>query len=163
MPTTSSVEQSEIVCRRLIEESLNPRNSASFDELYDPHFINHDSAPGTTTDVEGLKQHYQMFRAAFPDYWETIDSVITRGDTMVVRSTVSGTHRGQWKGIAPTGKRVKAIRIRILRVVGGKIAECWGGADPLGLMQQLGAIPPVGQSGRSKDGAHRTGADPCYL
>ncbi len=163
MPTNSSAEQTEIIIRQFIEAIINPRNSAAFDELYDPHFVNHDTAPGASVGIEGLRQHYRLFRAAFPDYWETIDSIISRGDTLVVRSTMYGTHRGAWKGILPTGRRVRATRLRILRIVNGKIAEGWGSIEPVGLMQQLGAIPPRGQSWRAQHRPNWTAADARYL
>jgi hypothetical protein len=35
---------------------------------------------------------------------------------------------------------------RIIRISEGRIAEQWGQDDNLGLMQQLGVIPPPGQS-----------------
>lgn len=64
-----------------------------------------------------------------------------------------GTTRGwcraggrQFEGVAPTGKRVEFIGHSIDRVADGKIVECWGEVDMLGVMQQLGAVPEPGQS-----------------
>jgi predicted ester cyclase len=58
-----------------------------------------------------------------------------------------GTHRGDFQGIAPTGKSITQTGIDILRLAGGKVSERWGEFDNLGLMQQLGVIPAPGQAG----------------
>jgi predicted ester cyclase len=60
---------------------------------------------------------------------------------------VRGTHRGEFMGIAPTGKHVTVTAITIFRVEEGKIAELWNNVDALGLLQQLGAIPQMTQAG----------------
>ncbi len=62
---------------------------------------------------------------------------------------VRGTHKGNLGPVPATGKQVTVTGIWILRLAGGKIAEQWGVFDSLGLMQQLGAVPPPGHSGDS--------------
>jgi predicted ester cyclase len=62
------------------------------------------------------------------------------GDRVATRWTLRGTHRGEFAGIAPTGKAVSVAGIIIWRVAGGKIREAWGSYDALGLMQQFGVI-----------------------
>ena len=73
--------------------------------------------------------------------------MIAEGDKVVGRVTMRGTHRGALMGIAPTGKHVTMTGIGIFRVEEGKIAEMWDNQDVLGLMQQLGAIPQMAQTG----------------
>ncbi len=63
-----------------------------------------------------------------------------------MRKTFSGTHQGEFIGIDPTDKPVEFNVIDIHRVVDGKITEHWAVADMLGLMQQLGVIPPPGKT-----------------
>lgn len=61
-----------------------------------------------------------------------------------------GTHRGEFLGIAPTGKRIVYTGFDMSRVSGGRIVEAWAGYDALGLMRQLGAVPaPVRSEGDS--------------
>ena len=88
-----------------------------------------------------------IFRSAFPDFKATIDDIIAEGDKVVIRQTFSGTHKGEFMGIAPTGKRVSFGVMDIVRIAGGKFVEHWGQMDSMGMMQQLGAIPTPGQSG----------------
>jgi predicted ester cyclase len=55
-----------------------------------------------------------------------------------------GTHTGELLGIPPTGKPVDVTGIWIDRVQGGKIVEEWGVSDQLGMLQQVGVVPPPG-------------------
>ena len=65
---------------------------------------------------------------------------------MVTRTTWRGTHQGAFLGIPPTGKQVNVTGIDISRVASGKFVEHWQSADNLGLLQQLGVVPPPGQA-----------------
>lgn len=82
-----------------------------------------------------------MFRAAFPDWTESVDDVVAEGKEVVIRVTGRGTHEGEFQGVAPTGRSVTATGVGIGRIENGRIAESWAEYDALGLMQQLGAIP----------------------
>jgi len=85
-----------------------------------------------------------MNHTAFPDFQVTVEDVVAEGDKVARRVTLSGTHKGEYMGIPPTGKQMTMGVITIERIEGGKIAEQWGEADMLGLMQQLGVMPPPG-------------------
>ncbi len=73
-----------------------------------------------------------------------IEDLIAEGDKVVCRFTASGIHQGEFMGIPPTEKRVTIMEIRIYRIIGGKIVECWGLFDQMGLMQQLGVKQSMG-------------------
>ena len=60
------------------------------------------------------------------------------------RGTWTGTHKGEFMGIAATGKKVEVQEVHIARMVGGKMAEHWESVDQLGMMRQLGVIPEQG-------------------
>jgi len=87
-----------------------------------------------------------MYRTAFPDVHFTIEDQIAEGDRVVTRWTARGTHQGPLVGIPPTSKQVTMSGIAIYRLVDGKIVEQWGVNDMLGLLQQLGVVPILGQS-----------------
>ena len=61
--------------------------------------------------------------------------------------TERGTHKGDYMGIAPTGKQYTLTLIVISRIIDDKILECWMVSDLLGQLQQLGVIPAMGQAG----------------
>ena len=95
---------------------------------------------------EELKHHIALYEAAFPNYELIAENMIAEGDKVVVRSTFRGTHKGDLMGIAPTGKQVTMPLILIYRIADDKIVEHWMQADALGMLQQLGVIPPMGQA-----------------
>jgi steroid delta-isomerase-like uncharacterized protein len=108
------------------------------------HFVqDHDPAvPGLPPGPAGLKPIIAGFRAAFPDLQVTVEDQIAEGDKVVTRYTMRGTHQGAFMGLPPTGKHVTVSGIQIERVVQGQIVEHWRKSDDLGMMQQLGAVPP---------------------
>ena len=83
----------------------------------------------------------EMMYAAFPDARHTIDETLEIGDRVVLRGRFSGTHTGEFMGLAPTGKEIAITFMNIDRFAGGKLIEHRAEVDMAGLMQQLGAIP----------------------
>lgn len=88
-----------------------------------------------------LIEHIAVFETAFPCYELTADDILTEGDKVAIRATFRGVHRGDFQGIAPTGREVAIPVWLIYRLAGGKVAEHWMVADSLALLQQLGALP----------------------
>jgi steroid delta-isomerase-like uncharacterized protein len=140
-----SPEELKARSRRVIE-AMNQQNLAVLDELYAPDVVVH-SGLMTTQGLEAYKQGLAQGFTAFPDSQITIEDQIVEGDKSVVRFTESGTHQGDLMGITATGKRYQGNGISIARLdVNGKTAEVWISFDFLGMMQQLGVIPPLGQA-----------------
>ncbi len=81
---------------------------------------------------EGLLQR-------FPDFRIAIEDQIAEGDKVVTRVTFHGTHRGEFRGIPPTGRQVAYRGIAIDRIGEGRVVEGWHQADDLELLRQLGA------------------------
>ena len=143
-----SAEQNKALVRRFVEEIFNRGNMSVADEIGAPDFVEHEELPpGIPSDREGVKQLTTMLRSAFPDFKATIDDIIAEGDKVVIRMTWSGTQKGEFMGIPPTGKSVTFGVIDILRIAGGKMVEHWGQMDEMGMMQQLGVIPAPGEGG----------------
>ena len=139
-----SLEENKALYRRWFEEVVTTGNLALADELLAPDYPLHFPGLPAPVDREGHKQLVLMFRAGFPDWREAVDDVIAEGDKVVIRVTGSGTHEGEFQGMAPTQVRVTATGIGIGRIENGRIAEAWAAYDALGLRQQLGAIPTPG-------------------
>jgi predicted ester cyclase len=79
------------------------------------------------------------FRASFPDFTMKIVALFAEGDTVVGHFQCSGTHRGAWNGIQPTGKRFQDVdEIYIFRVRDGKLTSFLAVEDNLTRLQQLG-------------------------
>jgi steroid delta-isomerase-like uncharacterized protein len=140
-----SNEHNKALARQLVEEVFNRGNLRVVDELLAPDFVEREVLPpGIPSGREGVKQLTAMFRGAFPDLKVSIDDIIAEGDRVVIRLTWTGTQRGEFMGIPPTGKPVSFGVIDILRFASGKCVEHWGQMDSMGLMMQLGAIPAEG-------------------
>jgi steroid delta-isomerase-like uncharacterized protein len=130
------------VTRRFFEEAWNTRDMALIDELISPNYTAHDpSAPDFGRGPERIKKMVSMFCTAFPDLRVTVEDVVVQGDKEVVRWTARGTYKGEFMGVAPTGRQVTVTGIDIARIAGGKIEEIHNNWDALGLLRQLGAVP----------------------
>ncbi len=140
-----SIEENKALIRRSLEEIWNKGNHDATDTFYAVDGIDHNAPPGSPPGFGFMKQFHTMVFAAFSDVRVNVKDFIAEGDKVVCRFTASGTHQGEFMGIPPTGKQFTIMEIRIYRVVGGKIVECWGLFDQMGMMQQLGAIPPMGE------------------
>ncbi len=139
-----SVEENKAVELRFFEEVVNKGNLAVIDELVAANFVDRAALPGAASDREGYKQFFAAVHSAFLDFHSTLEDMIAEGDKVVQRFTVRGTHKGEWMGIAPTGKQIEVGGIAIHRLAGGKIVEDWASMDMLSMMQQLGVAPPPG-------------------
>jgi steroid delta-isomerase-like uncharacterized protein len=143
-----STEENKAIVRRNFEEAWNKGNLAVVDELFALDYIGHFAVhPEPVSGIEAYKQFMSGYIVAFPDAHFDIEDIVAEGDKAATRWTVRGTHRGNLAGIPPTGKQVTVTGMWILRIAGGKIAEQWGINDTLGMMQQLGVVPPPGQGG----------------
>src|SRR5438067_1187697 len=94
-----STEANKTLVRQAIDEMFNQGNPAAVDKYVAADFVEHQTMPGLPPGREGLKQMITMMRRAFPDLKFTIEDVIAEGDKVAVRSTVTGTHKGDWMGI----------------------------------------------------------------
>jgi steroid delta-isomerase-like uncharacterized protein len=136
-------KENKALSLRADEELFNRGNMDVADELFAASFMFHD--PANHEDWHGpesVKQYAAMMRAAFPDLRYTVEDQIAEGNRVSTRYTASGTHEGELLGIAPTGNRVEITGISIMRIEGGRIEEIWENYDALGMLQQLGVIPP---------------------
>ncbi len=138
-------EKNKEVVRRYMEQIWNERRLDRIEQFFAEDFLHHD-APGAT-DRDSTKMVIGMILDAFPDFQITIADEIVEGDRVVTRQTISGTQQGELMGIPATGKRVDFSGISIFRLAGGKIVELWALSDNMGMMQQLGVLPPVGVAG----------------
>jgi steroid delta-isomerase-like uncharacterized protein len=141
-----STEENKALVRRLLEE-FNKHNMAGVEELAAPDWVFHGPGVVGDTHLAGLEPMGRAFLTAFPDAHWAMEDMIAEGDKVAYRCTFRGTHQGEFMGIPPTGKVVTYMCIYIDRFAGGKWVEEWGSIDLLGLMQQLGAIPQMAQTG----------------
>jgi len=135
-------EENKAALQRFYEEVLNKHNLALIDELAAPNFVDHNPSPGQTPGREGLKDSFRQMLAAFPDLRVTVDDLLAEADKVAAHITMKGTHKGEFMGIAPTGRQVEMRISDIVRIAGGKAVERWGVEDSLGMLTQLGVVTP---------------------
>ena len=99
---------------------------------------------GPMPDPESLKRGFAALHEAFPDIRIAEAESIREGDKAAFRWLMSGTHKGEFLGVSPTGKRVEAMGMDIVRLAEGEIVEHWGEFDVMGMLRQLGVIHPPG-------------------
>ena len=136
-----SISENKATITRFIEEVLNLEKLDRVDHLVLPDFVELDPFPGQPPGRDGLKAVVALFRSAFPDMHWVIEEMIGEGDKVASRFSWTGTHRGEFMGVQPTGKRVVVTGMVIDRLVGGKMADSRIRMDTMSLMRQLGAIP----------------------
>ena len=136
-----TAEDNKADVRRFIDEILVKKNIAAIDEHLSPDYVEHDEMPGVGPGREGLKQMLGMYLGAFPDLMVHVEDIIAEGDKVVVRVRTTGTHSGDFMGIAATGKKVDFGEMHMVSLSGGKMVEHWGIMDNMTMMQQLGVVP----------------------
>ena len=138
-----SLEKNKAVVRREID-FWNGGDADRIGEVYAADYVGHEVNGAHGGDRDQVRQAAAAVFAAFPDFHLTADFLIAEGDLVVKRWTVRGTHKAEYMGIPPTGKEIVVTGCNVLRIVGDMVAEIWGHTDTLGMLQQLGVIPPMG-------------------
>ncbi len=105
----------------------------------------HDPAPDQGDGPEGFMDFFKKFRAAFPDLEVAVDHMAADDENGAMAYTITGTHKGEFHGVAPTGKKIEARGMQIARFEDGRIAERWGSSNELGIFKQLGVDPTGGK------------------
>jgi len=140
-----SAQENKEKARRMMGEAFGQSKPEVVDEILDPNFVCYDpnSEAGEVRGADRIKGEIEYFHNAVTDLAYTIEDQIAEGDKVVTRYTLSGTHRGEFFGVAPTGKRIEMSGIQIDRFdeESGKIVEEWPEYDLLGAMKQMGAVP----------------------
>jgi predicted ester cyclase len=130
--------------RKIVEKALadfsDPLRRDEYFELYAPEIVLHGYG-GVGPGIDSVKRYYSAFWDAFPDARVAADDIIEAHDKVVVRFSLTGTHRGTILGLDGTGKAIQLTGMTILRFEGQRCVERWSVTDSLALAAQLGAFP----------------------
>jgi predicted ester cyclase len=119
-------EQNKALVQRYYDEVLNGRNLDAVGDYFTDERV-----------VEGVQRGCFSYFQSFPDLHCSIDELIAEGDRVFCRSTITGTHDGEYKGIPPTGRHVASESAEVFRIAGGKFVGYWCLTNVAGLMRQL--------------------------
>jgi serine phosphatase RsbU (regulator of sigma subunit)/predicted ester cyclase len=122
-----SAEENIALARRFMEAKVTGDLKA-MDEIMAPDYVNHTKlVPGQQPGPEGEKRAIAQFSAAFSKSSVHFEDQVAAGDKVVSRCILHRTHdRGEFMGVAPTGREMNLLVIVIHRISGGKVAEEWG-------------------------------------
>lgn len=123
---------------RAAEELFNNKDLSVIEDLFAADFVDHSAPEGAPQGTEGQRAKVAAFISAFPDLHLSYANQICEGDLVAGRYTITGTHLGEFAGLAPTGNSISIEGHDLLRVRGGKIVEHWTAMDSGELMRQLG-------------------------
>ncbi len=125
---------------RALHDLWNTGDLKAIPLVYSEAFVGHWPKGWRTGDSlghHGVRQALDRIRSAFPDWHEEIVDLIVGQDRVVTRYVSTGTHRGDFVGISPTGKRVQFEEMSIYRIETGRVVEQWCMADDLLFASQL--------------------------
>jgi len=132
--------------RRLYEEVWNNRKLELISEIISPsHALQAPNVAGSAVGPEAYKRQVLRFLEGYPDLHWTVEDTIAEEDKVVACWTISGTQKGEYLGIPATNKKVSVDGITIHHIANGKIMDSYSNWDALGMMQQLGVVPALGQ------------------
>jgi steroid delta-isomerase-like uncharacterized protein len=147
----SKQEQNKQLVSRFFE-ALDRQDTEMMDQLVSSgNYSLHFSGMPPMDWNENKTEFLAPFTKAFPDLRRSIVDMVAEGDKVAVSLNVTGTYKGEFKGIPATGRQVSFTAMDILTIIDGKITEEWATADMMGLMQQIGAIPIRPTSDTSTD------------
>ena len=126
------------IVRRFYDVGVNQRDWSVVEALLAPDFTHN----GQVLGIDGQRRSLETLYAAFPDAQVRLDETIVSDDRVVTRMTWTGTQRGLFLGVPPSGAAVTWTAISIIRVTANRIARAWVNEDDLGILRQIGVTVP---------------------
>lgn len=131
-------DRNKSAVRRLFEDGFNRQRAEVLDEVVAPEYADAFGERGATA----FKKVIAGLRGGFPDIRYTVEELIAEDDSVAVRWHWTGTHRGLFRGIAPTERQVTNNGLAIFHLREGKIVAATLETDRLGFLQSIGVVPP---------------------
>ena len=120
--------------RRFYREAIGERDSSACERLLSVDFVHNGEPRGRV----GQRQAVDYFLAAFPDLTNEIELILAEDDLVAAHQRWTGTHEGEFLGVAPSGRRVEFTSTAVLRIRDGLIVQAWDEIDAAGILAQLG-------------------------
>lgn len=138
METTN---QNKEVIKKLLN-AFETGNTSDISNFISNDIQDHNPEPGMSGNgIDLAKSYINEYKRGFPDLKFQVNAIVSEGDQAILHSTFTGTHRGEFWGIPASNKQVKIEGYDRFRIQNGKIAERWGIADSITLLNQIGVLP----------------------
>lgn len=134
----SKIDKNKKLVETLCKTVFQNHDFSKLDEIMRDDYIQHNE--DTPQGKAGFKQFFEQMFKAMPDFSYTMKKIIAEGDTVMMYSTTTATHKSEWLGNPATGNKLNFDVVDIFRIENGKIAEHWDVADTLKLFTQVGKI-----------------------
>lgn len=132
-------EQNKEIVRLFIEDVVNGEHPERTADYISQDFML--VFPGTSPrQAKDLPNFLSQMRATFPDYHIEVHELIAEGETVVAITTQSGTNKGPYRGMPPTGKSYEVTGHVLYRLRDGKITVSRPAFDRLSMLEQIGLI-----------------------
>jgi predicted ester cyclase len=132
-----SLEDNKAIVRKLME-AVNKKDFALLDELVVPNYAN------PTMGIQSREEFKRLLSAqygGFPDVYREMEDIIAEGDKVWIRVKITGTNTGEYRGLAPTGKKFVMAAVPTYRIANGKIIEGWSVFTSLNLLKGKKLFP----------------------
>ncbi len=136
-----SVEENKKIALRFARDGWGTMSNWEqvWDELMSSDVVYHfNSSSKPIIGLEANKEFNVSLFQGFPDIKQTIEDIIAEGDKVVYRTTIEGTHTGEFLGISATNESGRINDFTLLQIADGQIVEWWYECNLLELMTQLG-------------------------
>lgn len=128
------------VARLYFDEVVNNQRLELLNNVFTDTFLVH-SLLDSTEEKKTIATHRKFLQDLFkglPDIHYTIGNIIEEGDKVVMRVTLTATHKDELWGYPATGNRIKYLsEIFFFRFMNGKVIESWVQLDLYNLLKQL--------------------------
>ena len=132
-------EMNKSLIKSFVQEVFNKHNLTALDKYYAPNVTLHNPMAGQGR--QGFRQFLTLFFSAFPDIHATIEHIVAENHVVLVFLNWTGTHKGEFQGIAPTNKPINMRTADLFRINNNNtIVEHWDVVDTLNLLKQIGAV-----------------------
>lgn len=131
----SELHENKALVRRHLDEAVNQRRPEVWNDVMTEEFVLHH--PLVEPGRAGYAAALSVLWDGFPDINVEVLDLLAEDDRVVVRYTETGTHSGDFMGLAPTGRGYIKHGFALYRVANGRLAEAWLQEDDLGYQQQL--------------------------
>ena len=137
--TTTTIEENERLAREHFDRVWN-HGEFETDALADEYRVQTNLGTQEEHSLETFQEFVAQAREAVPDLRKEIDDSIATDGKVTIRYTMTGTQKGEFKGIPPTGESIEIAGVAIYRIEDGTLTEAWIVSDFLRALKQLGVV-----------------------